>query len=101
MSGHPRCTSEECRGRCPGPSGGQSMGTQPRQSPLGLERLEDRDVPAVFGTPWPDGQHLTLSFAPDGTAVDGRASTLTTTLNGQTLGANWQREILRAFQTWA
>ena len=33
-------------------------------TPLRVEALESRDLPATFGTPWPDGQHLTLSFAP-------------------------------------
>jgi hypothetical protein len=36
--------------------------------PLRLEPLEPRDVPSTSGIPLPDGQHLTLSFAPDGTS---------------------------------
>ena len=36
--------------------------------PLFLEALEDRLAPTVAGSPWPDAAHLTLSFAPDGTA---------------------------------
>jgi hypothetical protein len=68
--------------------------------PLTLEFLEDRLAPATWGNPWPDGAHLTLSFAPDGTAVGPRSSILSEALAG--LGsAAWQREILRAFQTWA
>src|SRR2546423_1265855 len=34
-----------------------------------LECLEDRCTPATSGVTWPDGTHLTLSFAPDGTPV--------------------------------
>src|SRR5262245_15724144 len=69
--------------------------------PLCLELLEDRVTPATFGNPWPDASHLTLSFAPDGTAVDGMTSTLQQALNAVAPTATWQREILRAFQTWA
>src|SRR5262245_34712535 len=74
----------------------------PNVTPLSLhgpERLEDRCVPATFGQPWLDGQHLTLSFAPDGTLIAGEASTLTATLAA--LGPTARFEILRAFQTWA
>jgi len=67
---------------------------------LTAERLEDRTVPTLFGNPWPDPGHLTFSFAPDGTDVAGAQSRLGATLGG--LGtAVWQREIARAFQTWA
>jgi Matrixin len=69
--------------------------------PLCLELLEDRLTPATFGNPWPDASHLTLSFAPDGTPVDGATSTLQQTLNAVAPTAAWQREILRAFQTLA
>jgi hypothetical protein len=60
--------------------------------------LDHRDVPANFGTPFPDS-NLTLSFMPDGTSVAGQTSTLFQTLGPDT--AFWQSEILRAFQTWA
>jgi hypothetical protein len=72
-----------------------------RSRPLCLELLEGRLTPATFGNPWPDASHLTLSFAPDGTPVDGMSSTLQQTLNAVAPTATWQREILRAFQTWA
>jgi hypothetical protein len=65
------------------------------RSLLRVESLESRDTPAAFGTAWPDGQHLTLSFAPDSTAIDGSSSTL------GTLGAAARLPILTAFQTWA
>jgi hypothetical protein len=72
---------------------------------LRVEPLEDRSVPAVFGTPWPDS-NLTISFAPDGTDINGAPSNLTAMLS--TLGANnglstsaLRLEILRMYQTWA
>ncbi len=68
---------------------------------LGLERLEDRSVPAHFGVPWPDAQHLTISFAPDGTPVGADTSTLFQTFNSTMNPSDWQLAILRAFQTWA
>ena len=52
-----------------------------RSRRLKLEALEGRDVPSattptVWGTPWPDAEHLTMSFAPDGTNIAGDGSTL-------------------------
>ncbi len=35
---------------------------------LVVEQFEDRLAPALFGVPWPNPEHLTLSFVPDGTA---------------------------------
>ena len=58
-------------------------------------------MPATFGVPWADPSRLTLSFAPDGTAIAGHTSSLFQTLNAQQPTAVWQREILQAFQTWA
>src|SRR5438270_515112 len=66
---------------------------------LALEQLEDRAVPA-FGIAWPDPAHVTLSFAPDGTGVNGVPSNLAQLL-GPLGDAAWKREALRAFQTWA
>src|SRR5439155_7695371 len=66
-----------------------------------LERLEDRCTPATWGNPWPDAAHLSLSFAPDGTAVADHASELFRALNAVAPTKAWQLEILRAFQTWA
>src|SRR5262249_5979854 len=67
---------------------------------LQVERLEDRTVPSIFGNPWPDGQHLTLSFAPDGTGISGVSSALSQALApmGDTAA---KTEILRAIQSWA
>jgi predicted Zn-dependent protease len=72
-----------------------------RVKPLLLEYLEDRCVPTTYGIPWRDPQHLTLSFAPDGTAIAGHQNSLFQTLDAYQATADWQREILQAFQTWA
>jgi hypothetical protein len=72
-----------------------------RRPRLNVELLEDRAVPATFGVPWADPGRLTLSFAPDGTAIAAHSSSLFQTLNSQQATAIWQREILQAFQTWA
>ena len=66
---------------------------------LRLESLEDRAVPAVFGEPWLDGRHLTLSFATDGTSLSGVGSNLTAALS-QLGWDSAKTELLRAFQTW-
>ena len=67
---------------------------------LQIEFLEDRLTPSTYGVPWPDAQHLTLSFVPDGTPTAGAGSNLFQALNANSSTALWQREILRAFQTW-
>jgi hypothetical protein len=69
--------------------------------PLTLERLEQRCTPAAFNVPWPEVRELTLSFAPDGTDSGGQSSTLFQALDPRLPTAVWQREVLRAFQTWA
>jgi hypothetical protein len=71
-----------------------------RKERLFLEQLEDRRLLATFGVPWPDAQHLTLSFVPDGTPVDGYRSTLFQTLDKRPT-RDWQAVLLRAVQTWA
>jgi hypothetical protein len=72
--------------------------TRPR---LAVLALEDRALPTTFGIPWADPGHLTLSFAPDGTATPYGPSASTRVLGQATPAASWQAEILRAFQTWA
>ena len=66
-----------------------------------IENLERRDVPATWGIPWPEAQHLTLSFVPDGTSVEGQSSQLFKTLDSQLGAGKWEATILNAFQTWA
>jgi hypothetical protein len=75
----------------------------PRARRLGteFESLEARTLPSTFGVPWADPGHLTLSFTPDGTSTPIGPSSLSATLNKTAIPAAWQREILRAFQTWA
>jgi predicted Zn-dependent protease len=65
---------------------------------LRVEALEGREVPAATGFPWGNAGHLTLSFAPHGTDVAGRQSDLNQTFFN---APDYQRDILRAFQTWA
>jgi hypothetical protein len=66
--------------------------------PVRVEQLEDRVTPAVFGTPWPDGGHVSLSFAPDGTLIAGTGSELVGRLDQ--LGPRAPLDVLRAFQAW-
>src|SRR4051812_4126772 len=67
-----------------------------------IECLEDRSTPnATFGIPWPDNDHLTLSFVPDATPTVTGPSSLFATMSQAGATAVWKREILRAFQTWA
>ncbi|HEY2155610.1 MAG TPA: hypothetical protein VGH33_08265, partial [Isosphaeraceae bacterium] len=72
-----------------------------RRNRPAMEGLEKRDLPATWGIPWADAQHLTVSFAPDGTSAFGQSSTLFQRLNGELGGGNWEATILRAVQTWA
>jgi hypothetical protein len=66
-----------------------------------LEALEARWVPAQFGVPWQHADHLTMSFVPDGTPIGAQRSDLFRMLDAHLPTAAWQREVLRAFQTWA
>ena len=59
------------------------------------------DLPATWGIPWADPEHLTMSFAPDGTNVFGQSNTLFGTLNAQLGAGTWETTILKAVQTWA
>lgn len=70
--------------------------------PLDFEYLESRIVRAALGLPWTDPLHLTLSFAPDGTPIAGDSSVLFQDFGAQFPStADWQDDIVRAFQTWA
>jgi hypothetical protein len=66
-----------------------------------IETLEPRAVPATFGIPWHDPARLTISFAPDGTALAGHQSRLFESLGAWSIASDWQRTILNAFQSWA
>jgi hypothetical protein len=72
-----------------------------RSCRLTLERLEDRDLLATWGVPWPNPQHVTVSFVPDGTQVYDYQSSLFQTLNSQATTSVWETAILQALQTWA
>src|SRR5262245_34152975 len=65
---------------------------------IGLEKLEERTLPTAFGIPWADPSHLSLSFSPDGTSTPRGSNILSATFG---TASNWQREILRGFQSWA
>src|SRR5437667_146496 len=64
-----------------------------------VEMLEDRNLLSVWGMAWPNASHLTASFVPDGTDVNGSPSALYQSLGSQ--ASTWQTEVLRALQTWA
>jgi hypothetical protein len=78
-----------------------------RPTDLRMDRLESREVPTVFGNPWPNGDRLTMSFAQDGVAYSHQTwgygehtSNLFGELNGSMSQSVWQKELLRAFYTW-
>jgi hypothetical protein len=66
-----------------------------------LELLEDRVTPTTTGLPWPDPTHLSLSFVPDGTLINGTPNNLFALLNPLGPASTWQQTILQAVQTWA
>jgi hypothetical protein len=74
---------------------------RPARLGTGFEPLEDRSLPSTFGIPWADPGRLTLSFAPDGTGTPTGPSTLSQTMAAAGPAAAWEREVLRAFQSWA
>jgi hypothetical protein len=71
-----------------------------RSERLTVERLEDRCLLSSAALAWPDATHLTVSFVPDGTAVDGYQSSLFAPLRKIETQA-WEGAILQAVQTWA
>jgi len=66
-----------------------------------LEPLEDRNLLATWGVAWPNPQHVTVSFVPDGTAIGSAQSNLFQTLNSQATTNVWETTILQAIKTWA
>jgi hypothetical protein len=72
-----------------------------RRAHLNIDILERRDVPVTFGIPWANPSAVTLSFAPDGTNVDGSSSQLSALMDRSGLSTSvWQNEILKAVQAW-
>ncbi len=65
-----------------------------------FEQLEDRLTPSSLGQPWPNPGHLTLSFANDGTLINGAPSCLVQTLNRLAPTSQWQQTVLKAVQAW-
>lgn len=78
-----------------------AIGTRVRSFRPRAEQLDDRVVPAIFGVPWADPTHLTLSFAPDGAPAAGGTSGLFAALEPTVAREVWQGAILRAAQTWS
>ncbi|QVL30559.1 matrixin family metalloprotease [Telmatocola sphagniphila] len=67
---------------------------------LKLETFEERIVPATFGIPW-QGRNITVSFAPDGTNIQGNQSNLFAAMTADGLTqAQWQGQILKALESW-
>ena len=73
-----------------------------RRTKIRLEMLEDRTVPTIWGIPWTNSSHLTISFVPDGTQVDGQSSNLFQKMSSSGLSqSTWQSQVLQAFQAWS
>ncbi|MCY2962474.1 MAG: matrixin family metalloprotease [Planctomycetota bacterium] len=67
-----------------------------------VETLEQRQLlSSTSGPTWDNVSSLTISFAPDGTAVDGQINTLSAALGAVAPAPLWQQAILDAFQTWS
>jgi ABC-type transporter Mla subunit MlaD len=67
-----------------------------------VQALEARQLlSSTLNQGWRDISALTVSFAPDGTTVDGNASQLNAKLDALAPRAVWQQTILDAFQSWA
>ncbi len=77
------------------------MAKQSRKYQASLLVLEDRATPALFGVPWSDPTHLTVSFAPDGTKALNESSSLFGSLEPQIPNSEWQTILLHAIQTWS
>ncbi len=74
---------------------------------LKAERLEDRNMPSVFGNPWQLATELTMSFANEGVQYSNQtwgqssfASRLYTEMGATMAQSVWQEELLRAMHAW-
>ena len=65
------------------------------------EYLEPRLPLSADGVLWGADARLTLSFAPDGTTVDGQSSQLFAKFDTLAPTDQWQNAILKGFQNWA
>ncbi len=68
---------------------------------LQLERLENRQVMATFGVPWPEPRSLSVSFPSDNASIGAFPNSIRERFDQVADRAQWQYEALRAFQTWA
>jgi hypothetical protein len=70
---------------------------------LSIESMEDRMLlsASAFGIPWPNAEHLTLSFPADGSVAVGQPNQLNAILNAETNQGPWHQEMMRALQTWS
>jgi hypothetical protein len=79
---------------------------QKRRGALGravgaFELLDARLMLAAGSLLWTDTSQMTLSFAADGTDIAGHANVLFRKFNSLAPAEEWQRAVLRAFQSWA
>jgi hypothetical protein len=65
------------------------------------ESLESRIALSADGVLWGNDARLTISFAPDGTSVEGQTSELFATFDAVVSRNEWQSAILKGFQNWA
>src|SRR2546421_7473617 len=87
--------------RRPRPTERPSRPSKQRSRPR-LESLESRVVLySASGNAWPNPALITLSFMPDGTLINGKASNLVSSFNAKFGAGAWQTTIERAAQTWA
>ena len=68
---------------------------------MGCETLETRHLMTVWGVPWPEPEKISVSFAPDGTIIEGQQSQLFSKLDATFSRQGWQQASLLALQTWA
>lgn len=66
-----------------------------------FQSLEDRRMLAAFGNPWPEPRDLTISFPADGVQLSHYDNDINQALDEIAARQDWQKLVLRAYQTWA
>ena len=66
-----------------------------------IEALESRIALSADGLTWGNAPYLSISFAPDGTEIDGNSNQLFASMETIATEGVWQEAIVDAFQTWA